>query len=120
MNENLRLSKSIKGSKHSKSKGKSEQKGKSSGKKGKSKNKQRQQNDMAWKKRPPKDGENLVKVVNGRTYNWCPEHMAWTVHKPSECKLAQQRNSSGETKPRSSTLNQAMTAILEELEEDEE
>ncbi len=30
-----------------------------------------------------KKGEQVGKY----TYNWCKHHMAWTVHKPSDCKL---------------------------------
>jgi hypothetical protein len=27
------------------------------------------------------------KKVGKYTYNWCEHHMAWTVHKPSDCEL---------------------------------
>ncbi len=27
------------------------------------------------------------KKVGKYTFNWCKHHMAWTVHKPSNCKL---------------------------------
>ena len=35
----------------------------------------------------PKDGDPKTKKVGELTFNWCIHHMAWTVHKPSECKL---------------------------------
>lgn len=50
-------------------------------------NKRKQKEDEAWKKVPPKDGDPKSKTVGKLTYNWCLHHMAWTVHKPSECKL---------------------------------
>ena len=36
---------------------------------------------------PPKDNEKKEKQVGKYTYNWCKPHMAWTVHKLSDCKL---------------------------------
>ncbi len=27
------------------------------------------------------------KQVGNYTYNWCKHHMAWMIHKPSDCKL---------------------------------
>jgi hypothetical protein len=44
----------------------------------------------AWKHIPPKAGEPVIKkmLVEGqsKTYYWCPHHLQWTIHKPSECK----------------------------------
>jgi hypothetical protein len=40
-----------------------------------------------WKRVPPKDNEKKEKQVGKYTYNWCEHHMAWTVHKPSDCEL---------------------------------
>ena len=39
-----------------------------------------------WKTVPPKEGEELIKTVNGKKYHWCPNHKAWTLHTPEECK----------------------------------
>ncbi len=36
---------------------------------------------------PPKENKKKEKEVGKCTYNWCEHHMAWTVHKPSDCKL---------------------------------
>ena len=41
----------------------------------------------AWKKVPPKEGDPKTKKNGELTFNWCIHHMAWTVHKPSDCKL---------------------------------
>ena len=42
-----------------------------------------------WKLKGPKPGEPKTKVVNGKTYNWCPYHNdnkgKWVIHKVSEC-----------------------------------
>ena len=27
-------------------------------------------------------------VKNNKTYHWCPYHMAYTIHKPDDCRLA--------------------------------
>lgn len=40
----------------------------------------------AWKEVPPKEGEGKTKTVNGKEYHWCPNHEAWTLHTPKECK----------------------------------
>jgi hypothetical protein len=36
---------------------------------------------------PPKENKKKEKQVGKYTYNWCKHHMAWTVHKPSDCEL---------------------------------
>ncbi len=36
---------------------------------------------------PPKENKKKEKQVGKYTYNWCKHHMAWTVHKLSDCKL---------------------------------
>jgi hypothetical protein len=63
---------------------------KTSGKDQKSKKKGRKQQQKQikpWKKEPPKEGEPRTKVVNNKTYNWCPKHLAWTFHTKDECRL---------------------------------
>ncbi len=40
-----------------------------------------------WKRVLPKEHKKKEKQVGKYTYNWCEHHMAWTVHKPSDCKL---------------------------------
>lgn len=121
--ENLKLSRSIK----KKNKKDAPKKAEKKSKKG-NKNKQRQNADMEWKKKPPRDGESHTKTVSNKTYYWCPAHMAWTIHKPAECRLNQERDSnqsnnngnSHEGNPRRNALNQAMTAIMNNLDSDEE
>jgi len=54
-------------------------------------NKKEQTKDEAWKKVPPKDGDPKTKQHGKYTFNWCVHHMAWTIHKPTECKLGKQR-----------------------------
>ena len=72
---------------------KKEDKGENKGKKKNKKDyssKKYQKKDKAWKKVPPKDGEKRDgKHVGKFTFNWCNHHMAWAVHKPSDCTLGQ-------------------------------
>lgn len=42
-----------------------------------------------WKKVPPQKGEKHTKKVNKKTYHWCHNHKAWTIHSPAECKGVQ-------------------------------
>jgi hypothetical protein len=55
------------------------------------KDKQKQKKDEAWKKVPPSAGQPSTKTVDGRTYQWCIHHMAWTIHSSKECKLGKER-----------------------------
>jgi hypothetical protein len=50
-------------------------------------NKKDQKRDETWKRVPSKENKKKEKQVGKYTYNWCEHHMAWTVHKPSDCKL---------------------------------
>jgi hypothetical protein len=50
-------------------------------------NQREQKKDEAWKKEPLKDGEKRKKEVGKYTDHWCKHHMAWMVHKPTECLL---------------------------------
>jgi len=44
----------------------------------------------AWKLIPPKDNEPSEKRMytdgKSKVYHWCPHHLQWTIHSPSECK----------------------------------
>jgi hypothetical protein len=53
-------------------------------------NQREQKKDEAWKKEPPKDGEKGEKEVGKYMHHWCEHHMAWTMHKPSDCLLGKQ------------------------------
>ena len=39
----------------------------------------------ACKSKPPTNGKK-EKVVNDKTYYWCEDHKAWTMHHPNKCK----------------------------------
>ncbi len=58
-----------------------------------------QKKDEAWKKEPPKAGEKHEKQVGKYTYHWCEHHMAWTVHKPTNCLLGKQHKKEQKKKP---------------------
>jgi hypothetical protein len=38
-----------------------------------------------WMSEPPKSGDPKTKIVDKKTYHWCPKHESWTRHHPSEC-----------------------------------
>lgn len=46
-----------------------------------------QKKDEKWKKIPPTAGEPRTKKIRGKVFHWCEHHMAWTMHKPDECRL---------------------------------
>jgi hypothetical protein len=46
-----------------------------------------QKTDEAWKKTPPAAGEPRTKKIRNKTFHWCEHHMAWTMHKPDDCRL---------------------------------
>jgi hypothetical protein len=68
--------------------GKGKGKGKRDGeeRKGKGGGKENDKPKPAWKTQPPKDGEPKTKVMDGKTWHWCPHHNEWTVHPPAECR----------------------------------
>jgi hypothetical protein len=87
-----------------KGKGKGKRKGQCGNRKTKIKkntgNKAKQKDDEAWKKVPPKSGHKESKEVGKYTYHWCKHHMAWCMHKPSECHLGkEQKEEQQKTKP---------------------
>jgi hypothetical protein len=77
-----------------KGKGKGKGKGQGGNRKTKNKkntgNKAKQKKDKAWKKVPPKSGDKKSKEVGKYSYHWCEHHMAWCMHKPSECCLGKE------------------------------
>ena len=77
-----------------KSIGKGKGKGKGGDKKTKNKkstgNKAKQKEEKTWKTVPSKDGDKKCKEVGKCTYHWCEHHMAWCMHKPSECCLGKE------------------------------
>ena len=45
-----------------------------------------QKSDEARKKIPPETGEDQTKKIGTKDFHWCIHHMAWTVHRPEECR----------------------------------
>ena len=70
--------------------GKQNKRGKQRNKKDRS-NKRAQPEDEKWKKIPPKAGEPEKKKVGDTAWTWCGEHMAWTLHSTSECRVKKAR-----------------------------
>jgi len=89
--KSIKLSSNLNAKKNEKE---SQQYGKSNEKKGGNKKKKRGSNNpasWAWKKVPPKDGEPTTKNRDNKTYHWCQDHSAWTLHDPEKCELRLQR-----------------------------
>ena len=95
-------------------------------------NKREQKKDEAWKKDPPKSGDPKEKKQGELTFHWCEHHMAWTVHKPADCRLGKKHkdeqkpafraNSATAAAIAATTVNphySALLATLGALEEDE-
>jgi hypothetical protein len=71
--------------------------------------------DEAWRKEPPKVGESKEgKKVGKFNFNWCEHHMAWTVHKPTDCHLGKQHKDEQKKpyKANSATITAAATLAV--------
>ena len=82
---------------------------------GKRKSDQAKRNDerFSWKEKKIAGKETLTK--NNKTYHWCPFHKAYTIHKPTDCRLSpkkQKVDQSGNDAPVA-----GMTALYENGEE---
>jgi hypothetical protein len=73
-------------------------------------NKAKQREDKAWKKVPPKSGDKKSKEMGKYAYHWCEHHMAWCMHKPSECHLGKERKEEQQKTKPTYTANSAMYA----------
>jgi len=49
--------------------------------------KKKSNDDDAWKKVPPSEGEPKTKLAKEKEFNWCDEHMVWGRHKPIDCHI---------------------------------
>jgi hypothetical protein len=94
--------------KERKKKGNKGEKGKKWKNKKNTSNKKDQKRDETWKRVPPKENEKKEKQVGKYTYNWCQHHMAWTVHKPSDCELGKRKHKDDQKKDR----NKANSAVV--------
>jgi hypothetical protein len=102
-------------------KGKGKGKGKGQGGNRKTKNKKntgneaKQKEDKAWKKVPPKSGDTKSKEMSKYTYHWCKHHMAWCMHKPSECHLGKEWKEEQQKRKPAYTTNSATYAAAAAL-----
>ena len=75
------------------------------------------------KKKPPGEGQPHTKCFTNKdhpsfkhtkTWHWCPHHLMWTLHIPSECKLGKDQTSKRSQYKTSSktTKDEAMAAII--------
>jgi hypothetical protein len=89
----------------------------------------------AWKLIPPKDNEPSEKRMytdgTSKVYHWCPHHLQWTIHSPSECKRQPSRmkkksifkktkKKKEDFRAKKSAYLQAKAAYLFDSDEDEE
>ena len=88
-------------------------------------NKPKDRKYPAWKYVAPNAGNKQTKEVSNKTYHWCPHHKLWSLHKPSECRLAES-NTAGDTPPAGGTkpapglqLSSHLAAPAQTEEEDE-
>ena len=82
--------------------------GKKNTKKKKSTKKKDNDSKWAWKRDPPANGE-TTKTVENKTYYWCPKHKAWTLYKPSECRLGENSNDDNSEPSNVDTTNSDFT-----------
>jgi hypothetical protein len=86
-------------------------------------NKDKNKTKEAWKTIPPKEGESGKKVVEIKgkkfTYYWCSHHRKYTMHKPQECRLKDEKKKGEQEKikgvsddPRNDTNRREKTADL--------
>jgi len=89
---------------------------------------QKKKGKPAWMTVKPKVGDPNQKVVDKKTYYWCPKHQSWGIHKPQECRgkgkgPANKPKDKQEDKPDGNPtlqLAQALQTIVEsDLEEEE-
>ena len=68
---------------------------------------------FAWKEKkvPGKD----VLIKNNRTHHWCPNHKAYTIHKPEDCRLAPKKPKMDQGKEELPVTG--MTAVYEKCSE---
>jgi hypothetical protein len=79
-------------------------------KKGDDTKKKKQKKDEEWKKIPPKAGEPVTKHIRNKDFHWCEHHMAWTVHRPSDCRLSGSTQVAGSATPTSA--NTSPTSVM--------
>ena len=67
-----------------------------------------------WKKIPPPQGSPKTKDVEGKTYYWCINHQAWTIHTEAECTFEPDAPSNN------SKFKQALTTVIETITDSDE
>ena len=75
-------------------------------------NKQLQKKDKSWKKVPPQVGEPSNKRIKNKDFHWCQHHMAWTVHRPTDCRLNGAAPATGSATP--TITNPPPTGVMAE------
>jgi hypothetical protein len=81
-----------------------------------------------WMLKPPASDDPKKKVVNNKDYYWCAKHQAWVRHQPSECQgkgikpsetdSTRPISDGDEAAPKQLKLSNALTALVEQDEDD--
>mmetsp|Transcript_22107 Transcript_22107/g.31668 ORF Transcript_22107/g.31668 Transcript_22107/m.31668 type:complete len:134 (-) Transcript_22107:127-528(-) len=74
-----------------------------------------------WKDVAPTGSQPQVMKRDNKTFHWCSHHARWTVHKPSECNLAQENTPSVAAEATTNATNNrhtAMTTVTADSESD--
>ena len=84
----------------------------------------------AWMTEPPGSRQPQTKTVNGKEYHWCLNHVAWVRHLPSDCegkgvkpsesRPAPPTPSGDDEGPKRLKLSNALAAVIEQDEENED
>ena len=104
--KNLKLSKGMMSNKKQRYKDKNVSKN--------SNKKKKKDKDYSWKKIPPKEGSSQTVHKDKKTYHWCPEYLAWCIHKPKDCELKKERENkamSGDSQSPQETKSSTLEAL---------
>ena len=75
-------------------------------------NKRAQNQNEAWKKDASKGDEPKEKEVRGKKFYWCHHHMAWGVHKPTNCHVGQAQKDNKDAHQKKQVTTQASSATI--------
>ena len=71
-----------------------------------------------WKDVAPTGSQSHVMKKDNKTFHWCTHHARWTVHKPSECNLAQESVAVEASPPDTTSRQTAMTTVTADSDSD--
>ena len=63
----------------------------------------------AWKKISAKTGQSTTRTWKRKTYDWFPNHGAWTIHDPKDCKKSKEDKTKEDKAPEEHTHTKGLT-----------